>query len=193
LNCDNVLTPKFTKIWLAFQTRIQFYYQNSANIQPNQYAVNATCSAWRNPVRIALARFRNVNTRAEQVGPQLMDQNSEPQTLSPFPGNVLVAACGFIVTGAGWGLFAYLEGDLSATSSAGVFFTMALLHILTGALIFSRMAIAVPIGLVLAILGLGIAAIQPQYVLVFTNIVIIALLVLARGNVAARQRADDLS
>ncbi len=118
-----------------------------------------------------------------------MDQQSEPIAESSFPGNVLVAACGFIVTGAGWGLFGYLEGDLAATSSATVFFTMSLLHIATGALIFNRQAVAVPIGLILAFTGLGIAAIQPQYVLVVTNIVIVALLILARGNVAVGQRA----
>jgi hypothetical protein len=122
-----------------------------------------------------------------------MDQETGRPDEASFPGNVLVAASGFIVTGAGWGLFGYLEGDLEAASSASVFFAMALLHILTGALIFSRTAISVPIGLGLAVIGLGIAALQPQYVLVFTNIVIIALLVLARSNVAANQRTAEQS
>ena len=120
-----------------------------------------------------------------------MDQHTGQQAEGAFPGNVLVAASGFIVTGAGWGLFGYLEGDLTTTSSAGVFFLFSALHILTGVLIFSRLRISVPIGLVLAPIGLVVAAIQPQLVLVFTNIVIIALLVLARGSVAVNQNAAE--
>jgi hypothetical protein len=146
------------------------------------------CSAWRNPARIDRVGFRSVNTLNEQVGQAGMEQESPHNGELSFPGNVLVAGSGFIVTGAGWGLFGYLEGDLAATSSASVFFTMALLHIVTGALIFNRQAIVVPIGLALAVVGLIVAAIQPQFVLVFTNIVIILLLILARGNVAAGRR-----
>lgn len=116
-----------------------------------------------------------------------MEHQTGQSPVAPFPGNVLVAGCGFIVTGAGWGLFGYLEGDLAATSSAGVFFTMAVLHILTGVLIFSRQSLAVFAGFGLAIIGFGIAAIQPQFVLMFTNVVIIALLFLARSDVAHRQ------
>lgn len=118
-----------------------------------------------------------------------MDQQVEQAGDSSFPGNVLVAACGFIVTGAGWGLFAYLEGDLLSATSAGVFLAMALLHILTGALILARQPIVVPFGLALSAAGLAVAAFQPQFVLVFTNLVILALLVLARSNVGASRRA----
>lgn len=117
-----------------------------------------------------------------------MNQQSEQVAGSSFPGSILVAASGFIVTGAGWGLFGYLEGDLSASSSASVFFTLSLLHFLAGILIFSRLAIAVPIGLILALAGIVVAAIQPQFVLVFTNIVIFTLLILARSSVAAGRR-----
>jgi hypothetical protein len=118
-----------------------------------------------------------------------MEERSEQTPESPFPGNVLVAGSGFIVTGAGWGLFGYLEGDLAAVSSAGVFFTMAALHILMGVVIFSRQPLAVPLGLALAVVGLGIAALQPQFVLMFTNVVIFGLLVLARSNVALQQES----
>jgi hypothetical protein len=130
-----------------------------------------------------------VNTLDERVGLQRMDQRPEQVEAPPFPGNVLVAACGFIVTGAGWGLFGYLEGDLTATSSATIFFAMALLHFVVGAFIFSRMVVALPLGLLVAITGLVIAALQPQFVLVFTNCVILALLILARSNVATGRRA----
>jgi predicted signal transduction protein with EAL and GGDEF domain len=118
-----------------------------------------------------------------------MDEQPSQADQTPFPGNVLVAASGFIVTGAGWGLFGYLEGDLEAASSATLFFTMTLLHFVVGGLIFNRQAIAVPLGLILAVVGLVVAALQPQFVLVFTNIVIFALLIFARGNVAAGRRA----
>lgn len=117
-----------------------------------------------------------------------MGHESAHNEESSFPGNVLVAGSGFIVTGAGWGLFGYLEGDLAATSNASIFFAMALLHILTGVLVFSRQGIAVWAGIALAAVGLVIAAIQPQFVLVFTNAVIVLLLILARGNVAAGRR-----
>ncbi len=120
-----------------------------------------------------------------------MDQQPGQANGTAFPGNVLVAASGFIVTGAGWGLFGYLEGDLATTSGAGVFFTMATLHILTGILIFKRLQLSIAIGLILAPIGLIIAAIQPQFVLVFTNIVIIALLLLARGDVAVNRDAVE--
>lgn len=120
-----------------------------------------------------------------------MDQQTGQPAGDAFPGNVLVAASGYIVTGAGWGLFGYLEGDLAATSSAGVFFLFAALHILTGVLIFRRLSVSVPIGLVLAPIGLVVAAIQPQFVLVFTNTVIIALLFLARGDVAVNRDAAE--
>jgi hypothetical protein len=117
------------------------------------------------------------------------DQPTDQALETTFPGNVLVAACGFIVTGAGWGLFGYLEGDLAATGSSGLFFLMALTHIATGALIFYRLPVSVPIGVALAAAGLVIAVAQPQYVLIFTNIVILGLLILARSNVAAGPRA----
>lgn len=118
-----------------------------------------------------------------------MEEQTGQAPVTPFPGSVLVAGSGFIVTGAGWGLFGYIEGDLAATSNASIFFTMAALHILMGVVIFSRQPIAVPAGLVLAVVGFGIAAFQPQFVLMFTNIVIIGLLVLARSNVASRQES----
>jgi hypothetical protein len=86
-------------------------------------------------------------------------------------------------------LFGYLEGDLTATSSATIFFAMALLHFVVGALIFSRIVVALPLGLLVAITGLVIAALQPQFVLVFTNCVILALLIFARSNVATGRRA----
>jgi hypothetical protein len=113
-----------------------------------------------------------------------MEQQTGQTPTTAFPGNVLVAGCGFVVTGGGWGLFGYIEGDLAATSSAGVFFAMAALHILVGVLVFSRLTLAVPAGLLLATVGLIIAALQPQFVLMFTNIVIIALLLLARRDIA---------
>jgi hypothetical protein len=118
-----------------------------------------------------------------------MDQQPENASETSFPGNVLVAASGFIVTGAGWGLFGYLEGELTATSSASVFFTMSILHFVVGLLVFSRQRIALASGVVLAAIGVVIAAIQPQFVLIFTNVVILALLILARGDVAAGKRA----
>lgn len=118
-----------------------------------------------------------------------MGQRSDENEGLSFPGNVLVAASGFIVTGAGWGLFGYLEGELTATSTATAFFAISALHFVVGVLIFSRMALAVPAGVFLASASLAFALFQPQYVLVFTDLVILVLLVLARGDVAAGKRA----
>jgi hypothetical protein len=118
-----------------------------------------------------------------------MEDDTQQTEPTYYPGNVLVAGAGFVVTGAGWGLFGYLEGDLAATSSAAIFFTMSILHIALGALILSRNALALPLGLVLGTVGLIVAAIQPQFVLVFTNVVIIALLFLARNDIRAQHQS----
>ncbi len=108
---------------------------------------------------------------------------------APYPGNVLVAGCGFIVTGAGWGLFGYLEGEFTATSGAGLFLALAFAHIVTGVLVLSRQWIAFPMGLIVGLTGLLAAVVQPQFVLVFTNVVILVLLLLARSAIHLHFRA----
>jgi hypothetical protein len=115
-------------------------------------------------------------------------QQSEP---TYYPGNVLVAGAGFIVTGAGWGLFGYIEGDFDASFGVAIFLAMSVLHILTGALILSRNALALPLGLVVGTVGLIIATLEPQYVLVFTNVVIVSLLFLARNHIRANQQPSN--
>lgn len=117
-----------------------------------------------------------------------MTQRSEQSTPTAFPGDVLVAACGFIVTGAAWALFGFLEDELTASSTAAVFYALALMHFLVGIVIFTRRPIAVPTGVLIALAGLIFAALTPQFVLIFTNSVILLLLLLARASVSARQK-----
>lgn len=120
-----------------------------------------------------------------------MAQESEQSESTGYPGDVLVAASGFIVTGAAWGLFGYLSGELSASMSEAIFYVMTLLHILTGVTIFARRVFAVPVGALIAFGGLVFAVIITQWVLVFTNGVILLLLLLARANVSARPKAAE--
>lgn len=118
-----------------------------------------------------------------------MTQRREHSKPAEFPGDVLVAACGFIVTGTAWGLFGYLDSEMATSSSEAVFYALALLHILVGIAVFARRASAVPAGALVALAGLVAAGTSPQYVLVFTNGVILLLLLLARANVSGRPKA----
>lgn len=115
-----------------------------------------------------------------------MAHGSEQSTPAGFPGDVLVAASGFIVTGTAWGLFGYLSGEMSASTSEAAYYSMTLLHILVGIAIFARRAFSVPAGVLVSLAGLVVAGLSPQLVLVFTNGVILLLLLLARANVSAR-------
>jgi hypothetical protein len=112
-----------------------------------------------------------------------MDTSSEHARHGTIEGNVLVAGCGFIVTAGAWMLFGFLEGDFSFTSSSGLFFGLAVAHLVNGAFILRHQSLTVPAGFAIAALGLLVAAINTQFVLVFTNIVILALLVFARNNI----------
>jgi hypothetical protein len=119
-----------------------------------------------------------------------MDQETEYTEPQVIPGSVLVAGCGFIVTAAGWALFGFLEEEFTGASSALVFFSFAIAHGLIGIAILKRRPAAFLVGALIAITGLFVALIKPQFVLVFTNCVILALSLLARGNVARHSSSD---
>lgn len=75
--------------------------------------------------------------------------------------------------------------------SEAYFYVLTLLHILTGVTIFSRRGLAVPLGVLIALGGLVFAVVITQWVLVFTNSVILLLLLLARANVLARPKVVE--
>ena len=112
-----------------------------------------------------------------------MDDTTEHPQPGVIEGNVLVAGCGFIVTAGAWALFGFLEGDLAFTSSSGLFFALAVAHGVTGALVLLHRAFAVALGIAVAGTGLVVAGLDTQFVLVFTNVVILSLLLMARGNI----------
>jgi hypothetical protein len=118
-----------------------------------------------------------------------VSQSSEDPGVMTMPGSVLVAGCGFIVTAAGWALFGFLEGELTASSTSALYFVVALAHGVSGAMILARLRIAVVVGGIVSLAGLAVALLGPQFVLVFTNCVILALLVLARRHVTGTSAA----
>lgn len=76
---------------------------------------------------------------------------------------------------------------MGTSSSEAVFYALALMHGLTGILVFARRSFAVPLGALVALAGLAVGGIAGQWVLVFTNCVILLLLLLARTRVPGHQ------
>jgi hypothetical protein len=115
----------------------------------------------------------------------IMDDSAERPHDSTIEGNILVAGSGFIVTAGAWALFGFLKGDFSFTSGAGLFFALAIAHGVVGVLVLRQRAISVPLGVATSAIGLAVAGVDTQFVLVFTNVVILALLFFARKSIRA--------
>jgi hypothetical protein len=107
-------------------------------------------------------------------------------TPTSLSGRVLVAGCGFVVTGAAWALFGFVEQLDAFTMIAAIYFALSILHVAAGAATLGRQRLAWQIALPIALVGLVFSAVEMQIVLVSTNVVILALLWLARADIATR-------
>jgi hypothetical protein len=103
---------------------------------------------------------------------------------------VLVAGCGFVVTGAAWALFGFVEQLDAFTIIAAIYFALSTLHIAAGAATLGRQRFAWQFALPVALAGLVLSAVEMQLVLVSTNVVILALFWLARADIAARSSQE---